>query len=628
MTIICERTQTLAYAEGAVIELIHEHKMIYKATSGILTKFLGLEIDKYGSLSGLSASTGEVLYSEDTELDPRVDKVATRTAGIGSMICVPLLNRQFVVGILKVVAKEPKMFSEREIHILRLIAGILGSKLTEAQSKDFLIASEKKFRDLFENASDAIVISKDGIAIEANAAFSKLYGYSSDEIKGLNLFKLAVPLDRKRIETQVKNDFSQLYETEAFTKDGNIITVEAIGRTHTLDGEKIRVTTTRDITQKKRIEEALILSEQRARETAQAKSEFLANMSHEIRTPLNGIIGMANILEDTKLSDEQKKYVKILTKSAESLISIVNDILDFSKIEAKKLSIEHIPFTLKDRMEDIHQLLSLSASEKGLVLKLNFSDDLPVTVCGDPGRIRQVVTNLISNSIKFTHKGTIHFNVLKTNKGIRFEVEDSGIGISDESLSNIFEPFVQGDQTTTRKFGGTGLGLSICKELVRAMNGEIGVQSKIDKGSLFWFELPLTESLNLEKMIESPALECTKVKRILIVEDNPVNSLIARRMVEKLGHYAQIASHGGEALFTMNENLFDIILMDCQIPVMDGFEATKRIREKMEWKDVKIIAMTANAMSGDKEICLHAGMDDYITKPLRISELLNAINRS
>jgi signal transduction histidine kinase len=422
-------------------------------------------------------------------------------------------------------------------------------------------------------------------------------------------------------------------ETALITRDGEEISVSQVVIAHFNNSgfPEYYSTTLRDITQSKRIEADLVHAKEQAEQAARAKSEFLATMSHEIRTPMNGVLGMAELLLDTVLTGEQKNTVDTLLQSGKALLVILNDILDYSKIEANRLELEARPFELIDTLQGIMLLMQQQADSKGLALSLQLPA-LPVQwVRGDVTRVRQVVLNLLSNAIKFTASGGVNLN-LQTQDGdsavaITLSVTDTGIGIPADKLASLFEKFTQMDSSMARRFGGTGLGLAISRQLARLMGGDIECSSIEGVGSTFrlMLRLPVAEAPLPEIAAAPVSRSVSGSLHVLVAEDNPVNQLVIRKLLEKFDVSADVAENGQIAVDKALAGNYPIIFMDCQMPQMDGLEATRTLRQQ-GYQGI-IIALTANAMEGDRQKCLDAGMDDFLSKPVSRDAVSQALAR-
>lgn len=372
---------------------------------------------------------------------------------------------------------------------------------------------------------------------------------------------------------------------------------------------------------------------------SKAKSEFLANVSHELRTPMAGILGMIDIVLDGNPEAEQREHLLTAKSCANTLLALMNDILDISKIEAGKMVLEEIPFEVRRLVDDCAKSLAAKAASKGVGFHHEVADDVPLAVTGDPLRLRQVLVNLLSNAVKFTEAGSvvIRASVLSDpdeRQFLAFEVRDTGPGIPPEKADSIFEEFTQADGSISRRYGGTGLGLAITKKLVEMHGGRIRMQSEVGRGSTFRVEIPccpvctITEPKPADPKPVPPAPRTSENETILIVEDNLVNQRVVSAMLKKQGYRVVIAGHGGQALEAIEREMPALVLMDLQMPEVDGFEATRQIRRQPRWRTLPIVAMTAHAMSGDRELCLEAGMDGYLSKPVNRAQLVAQVEES
>ncbi|MCF6359453.1 MAG: ATP-binding protein [Cyclobacteriaceae bacterium] len=502
------------------------------------------------------------------------------------------------------------------------------------------LAEEKFYKTVVEDGSDIIfIVDYDANIAYHNPSVKKTMGYES--LTGKYFFDFINPKQLKSVKRLFKESTNLPYnaniEFEFLCSSGKYKYLEfnSINLKHK-DGIDALILDCRDISGRKKDQEELI-------EAQKAKAQFLANMSHEIRTPVNGIAGMVNLLTNTMQSKEQSKYLNAIKHSADNLKVIINDILDYSVIESGKVSLERIGFDIDYQVKSVIDSLELQASEKKLKINyVNKKSNVKILL-GDPVRLSQILINLINNAIKFTSEGEISLSMscrqdTDTMAIAQFEVKDTGIGISENKLVHIFDTFKQADESITRKYGGTGLGLAISKQLVEMQGGSIGVSSKVNKGTLFFFSIPYeigseidlihkpNESKNGYQKLNKEKFEGIK---ILLVEDNDINRLYASTILRKWNCTCDEAVNGEIALELLRKNDYDLILMDVHMPVMDGLEATRIIRKSFDApkKDIPIIAFTANAIKGEKEDYLDIGMNDYISKPFIPDELHTLISK-
>jgi PAS domain S-box-containing protein len=538
--------------------------------------------------------------------------------------------------------------------VLRDVTGRYDAKIERA-----LFASVASF------VPDAVMsLSPQGIVTSWNAGAERLFGYRSDEVIGRSI-TLAVPEDRRDEPQKLAallgaGKTVQNFETRVFRKDSTpvdiVISASAIrtfpGR---IEGYAV---TARDNTEHKRLHEELQRARDLAIEAAQTRATFLANMSHEIRTPLNAIVGMAELLQLTNLTREQRERAAIIESSSKLLIAIVNDILDFTKLSAGRVVLEKIVFDLRELAKTTVAAFQGAAAQKGIALNLHLHENLPLRLRGDPTRLHQILNNLISNAIKFTEQGAVFISFARDHDAaqeetIRFQVKDTGIGIAREVQARLFEPFVQAESSTARRYGGTGLGLVISAQLARQMGGEIALESTPGEGSTFSFTARFEKAGDEEEPetlrvsrdgeptaeVEAAARLNSSVSkgrgavtrrpnrpnhapRILVVEDNPVNRELAAEQLRVLGYQGDIVGDAQAALDALARKIYDLVLMDCEMPVMDGYEATREIRRRENGgRRVAIVAMTANATHEQRDRCLEAGMDDFLSKPVRLQTL-------
>jgi PAS domain S-box-containing protein len=487
------------------------------------------------------------------------------------------------------------------------------------------------YRQIFENAHDAIIVFRpdDERVLNVNRRACEVYGLTREEFLRLSLKSISLNVERGewQIAQTLERGVFYNFESTQFRKDGSPMFLEINASVIDYEGQRAILSINRDVTERRRAEE-LRLAKEAAEHAAQAKTQFLANMSHEIRTPMAGIVGLADLLLKTGLDEQQAEYARLVQSSAGSLLRVIDDILDFSKIEAGRLAFESVPFDLHALLREVVELLRLAAVAQGTSLELEMAADLPAWVRGDPGRLRQVLMNLAANAVKFTAEGSVTVRAGTAAAGrIHLQVADTGIGIPAEAQGRLFELFSQADGSTSRRFGGTGLGLAISKRIVEAMGGEIGFESALGKGSTFWITVDL-ERAAPPAAAAGTALSPVRSARILTAEDNPINQLVIVEQLKALGHQVTAVGNGLEALEALATGTYDLVLMDCQMPHLDGYAATRRIRRLPGAAGrIPIVALTAHAIREDLDKCLAVGMNDYITKPFREEVLRRKLER-
>ncbi|MCC7376555.1 MAG: PAS domain S-box protein [Verrucomicrobiales bacterium] len=606
--------------------------------------------DNYTSINPAGLRLLQYSQSEAAHLNAAQVVAPEFRSSMGRLMQEKLAREGTTTSEIEYVAKDGQRVQLEEccrlVYRNGVAVGVQGiaRDISERKRNERLIQQQRRFiRSIVDTDPNLILVhDPDGRIVLVNQAGLDFYGWESENVVGRREIELrpqrSEEIERRhRDHQEILDRLRERFIPEETVTDrhGNLRWLQTAKRPLiSPDGTtRLVLSVSIDITDRKRSEEELRKAKATAESANRAKSEFVANMSHEIRTPMNGVIGMTNLLLDTPLSPEQRGFAEIVRQSAEGLLGIINDILDFSKIEAGKLRFEPVNFDLREALASCVDLLEEKAARKHLRLSSHLPDDLVTALFGDAGRIRQVLLNLLANAIKFTDNGNVHIEVSAESETpaevmVRFEVLDTGIGVDPNVQSLLFRPFTQADGTTTRKYGGTGLGLAICKQLVELMQGQIGMRNRPTGGAAFWFTARLAKQITEAKppppnvpaaAQANPKPSLPRSLRILVAEDNIVNQQVALRLLQKMGHRVDAVANGEEAVEAASRVGYDVIFMDCQMPEMDGYEATRQLR--LRGSDIRIIALTANAMQGDREKCLAAGMDEYLSKPVRAHDL-------
>jgi len=616
----------------------------------------GLEFRNLKTLFGVAMTSGKPVISNDPDNDHRSGGRPPGHPPLNAFLGLPFFSRSRMVGMVGVANRkggyqeETVRFMSPFLNACSSIIEAYRTDLKGQEAEERLRNSEARISAILDAAADGIItITGEGKIINLNPAAEKIFGYQSSELihEKVNIL-MPEPYQsehdsylKRYLKTGEKHVIGISREVKGRRKDGTIFPLDlAVSEVLLRDG-RLFTGIVRDITEKKKAEKELKKAKEAAESANRSKSQFLASMSHEIRTPMNAIIGMADLLGETVLTPEQARYVSVFKSAGETLLSLINDILDLSKVESGYLELEHISFDLEEILNRMQKVFAHKMKEKHLVFEVKRDPKVPTLIVGDPARLGQILFNLIGNAVKFTDRGSVTMGVkiAETDKKdqekrmILFSVADTGIGISVDKLDMIFERFTQTDSSVTRQYGGSGLGLTISKMLVTLMGGQIRVESSMGEGATFYFTVPLELAIQGKEKTQEPSAESLPIKdmpplKILLVEDSADNRLLIQAFLKNTPHQVDIAENGRIAVEKYVSGNYDLVLMDMEMPVMDGYTATSRIRAWEQEHGIAgtpIIALTAHAMKEHKEKSMAAGCSAYLSKPIKKAILFKAI---
>jgi len=619
-------------------------------------------------LPGRVWESGKAVWITDVTRDANFRRAAAaRVAGLHGALACPVIARDgdgdgiAVAAVLEVFTNDTRHPDRQILEVMTSLGSQIGQVIDRRRSEDALRESEARVRLIFDTALDCVVtMDSAGIVRAWNAQAEQVFGWTAAEAVESELASLIIPPASRAAHKAGMARYHATHRSDIMNRRVEVVAIDRTGREFPVELSitPIHRQTTRgndataselgppllytgfirDITDRKRAERELRQAMADAEAAAAAKSDFLATMSHEIRTPMNAVIGLSGLLLDTVLDPAQRAMASTVRDAGESLLTIINDILDFSKVEAGQLVLELLPCGPAELVQEVVDLLTADIERRGLTLTVDLEPGVPSAVTTDAGRLRQILTNLVGNAAKFTPHGRITISVSSvvdqaTPAGefdLVFRVRDTGIGIAPDVLPRLFTPFSQADSSTTRRYGGTGLGLAISDRLARLLRGTLTVESQLGAGSTFTLRVPVQRADARPAPVVafdwvSPATQV----RVLVVEDSPANQMVAVAMLKRLGLRSDVVGDGAEAVAAVTRVPYDAVLMDCQMPVLDGFEATRRIRAEArpDQPRLPVIAMTANVLDGERDRCLAAGMDDYLAKPVRLTDLAQTLRR-